>query len=192
MQKPNGYDEVQIGGDFIPPEPGGHHMIIKGVREEKSKSGKDMIVVAFDFAKNDKQPNYFSEQFEKDIRPEKKWPAAGTQYILTMDAKDSNKTSKSFKSFITSFERSNGCEAVWGDKFCAQFKNKKIGGVFGQVEEEYNGEVKKRVRLRWFCEDGKADQQEIPTFKPLNGSSSGSSDNSFVNVPDSVAEEIPF
>ena len=192
MQKPNGYDEVQIGGDFIPPELGGHHMIIKGVREEKSKSGKDMIVVAFDYAKNDKQPNYFSEQFEKDIRPEKKWPAAGTQYILTMDAKDSNKTSKSFKSFITSFERSNGCEAVWGDKFCAQFKNKKIGGVFGQVEEEYNGEVKKRVRLRWFCEDGKADQQEIPTFKPLNGSSSGSSDNSFVNVPDSVAEEIPF
>lgn len=192
MQKPNGYDEVQIGGDFIPPELGGHHMIIKGVREEKSKSGKDMIVVAFDFAKNDKQPNYFSEQFEKDIRPEKKWPAAGTQYILTMDAKDSNKTSKSFKSFITSFERSNDCEAVWGDKFCAQFKNKKIGGVFGQVEEEYNGEVKKRVRLRWFCEDGKADQQEIPTFKPLNGSSSGSSDNSFVNVPDSVAEEIPF
>ena len=191
MNKPNGYDEVQIGGDFTPPELGGHHMIIKGVREEKSKSGKDMIVVAFDFADNDKQPKYFAEQFEKDIRPEKKWPAAGTQYILTMDTKDANKTSRNFKSFITSFERSNGCEAIWGDKFCEQFKGKKIGGVFGQIEEEYNGEVKKRNRLRWFCEDDKVDQQSIPAFKPLNGSS-GSSDTSFVAVPDSAAEEIPF
>lgn len=191
MNKPNDYDEVQIGGDFTPPELGGHHMIIKGVKEEKSKSGKDMISVAFDFAANDKQPNYFADQFEKDIRPEKKWPASGVQYILTMDSKDANKTSKSFKSFITSFERSNGCEAIWGDKFCEQFKGKKIGGVFGQVEEEYNGEVKKRNRLRWFCEDDKVDQQNIPAFKPLNGSASGSSNN-FMSIPDSAAEEIPF
>lgn len=193
MQKPNGYDEVQVGGDFIPPELGGHHMIIKGVREEKSKSGKDMIVVAFDFAKNDKQPNYFADQFEKDIRPEKKWPVAGTQYILTMDSQDATKTSRNFKSFITSFERSNNCEAIWGDKFCDQFVGKKIGGVFGQVEEEYNGEIKKRTRLRWFCEDGKADQQSIPEFKPLKGSSSTSSAAAgFVSVPDNVAEVIPF
>ena len=191
MNKPNGYDEVQIGGDFTPPELGGHHMIIKGVKEEKSKSGKDMISVAFDFAANDKQPNYFADQFEKDIRPEKKWPASGVQYILTMDSKDANKTSKSFKSFITSFERSNGCEAIWGAKFCAQFKGKKIGGVFGQVEEEYNGEVKKRNRLRWFCEDDKVDQQNIPAFKTLNGSASGSSNN-FMSIPDSAADEIPF
>lgn len=193
MLKPNDYDEVQVGGDFTPPELGGHHMIIKGVREEKSKSGKDMIVVAFDFAKNDKQPNYFADSFEKDIRPEKKWPAAGTQYILTMDSQNSTKTSRNFKSFITSFERSNGCEAIWGDKFCEQFKGKKIGGVFGQVEEEYNGEVKKRTRLRWFCEDSKADQQDIPAFKPLKNGSSASSTGDFVNIPDSVAaEEIPF
>lgn len=193
MNKPSGYDEVQVGGDFTPPELGGHHMIIKGVREEKSKNGKDMIVVAFDFAKNDKQPNYFAEMFEKDIRPEKKWPAAGTQYILTMDSQDATKTSKSFKSFITSFEHSNGCEAIWGDKFCDQFKGKKIGGVFGQLEEEYNGEVKKRTKLRWFCEDGKADQQDIPAFKPLKGgSSSTSSNHDFVNIPDGAAEEIPF
>jgi hypothetical protein len=45
MNKPNGYDEVQVGGDYTPIELGGHHLVIKGVREEKSKSGKDMIVV---------------------------------------------------------------------------------------------------------------------------------------------------
>lgn len=190
MQKPNGYDEVQIGGDFTPVELGGHHLIIKGVKEQNSKSGLPMVVVAFDFAKNDKQPGYFSDLFEKDIRPEKKWPNNGTQYILTMDSKDPSKTSKNFKSFITSFERSNNCTAVWGDTFCDQFKGKKIGGVFGVVEDEYNGEVKKRHQLRWFCEDNKADSQSIPAEKLLAPSSSSSSVAN--NVSSSPSEEIPF
>ena len=189
MNKPSGYDEVKVGGDYTPIELGGHHLVIKGVREEKSKNGNDMIVVAFDTAKNDKQPGYFSDQFEKDIRPEKKWPNNGTQYILTMDSQDPTKTSKSFKSFITAFEKSNDCEAIWGDKFCEQFKGKKIGGVFGLVEEEYNGEVKKRHKLRWFCEDSRADSANIPDARLLT---KAVKDNSFVNVPNTDAEEIPF
>lgn len=192
MQKPSGYDEVQIGGDFTPVELGGHHMIIKGVKEQTNKNGEPMIVVAFDFAKNDKQPEYFSELFDKDIRPEKKWPFNGTQYINTMDYQDKSKTSKSFKSFITAFEHSNNTTAVWGDKFCEQFKDKKIGGVFGVVEEEYNGEIKKRHKLRWFCEDNKADSQQIPQEKLLNSSTSPKSSNDFMNIPEGSAEEIPF
>lgn len=192
MQKPNGYDEVKVGGDFTPVELGGHHMIIKGVKEQTNKNGESMIVVAFDFTKNDKQPEYFSELFDKDIRPEKKWPFNGTQYINTMDYQDKSKTSKSFKSFITAFERSNNTTAVWGDKFCEQFKDKKIGGVFGVVEEEYNGEIKKRHKLRWFCEDNKADSQQIPQEKLLNSSTSPKNSNDFMNIPDGSAEEIPF
>lgn len=192
MNKPKGYDEVQVAGDFTPVELGGHHMIIKGVREEKSKSGKDMIVVAFDFAKNDKQPGYFSDLFEKDIRPDKKWPNAGTNYILTMDASDPNKVNKSFKIFITSVERSNGFEVDWGAKFCEQFKGKKVGGVFGLVEEEYNGEVKRRHKLRWFCEDDRAETAKIPEDRLLNRNSNNASVNDFVSIPEGSEEEIPF
>lgn len=194
MNKPQGYDKVQVGGDFTPIELGGHHLIIKGVREEKSKAGKDMIVVAFDFAKNDKQPGYFSDLFDKDIRPDKKWPNAGTQYILTLDSADASKVSRSFKGFITSVERSNGFEVEWGDKFCEQFKNKKVGGVFGLVEEEYNGEIKKRHKLRWFCEDDRADSAAIPADKLLNGvKSSGKPTDSIANnIPADAPEEIPF
>lgn len=191
MQKPSGYDEVQVGGDFTPIELGGHHLVIKGLREETSKSGKPMIVVAFDCAKDDKQPGYFSDLFDKDIRPEKKWPNNGTQYILTMDSKDAGKVSRSFKSFITSVERSNNMTVSWGDKFCEQFKNKKVGGVFGLVEEEYNGEIKKRHKLRWFCEDNRVNDQKVPEAKLLNKPTSSSSSD-FVNVPDGIAEEIPF
>lgn len=191
MNKPTGYDELQVGGDFTPVELGGHHMIIKGVREELSKNGNDMIVVAFDFAKNDKQPNYFTDLFEKDIRPDKKWPNAGTTYILTMDATDNDKVNRSFKRFITAFEKSNDVECDWGNKFCDQFKGKKIGGVFGIVEEEYNGEVKHRHKLRWFCEDSKAETADIPKEKLLN-STVQQRRNEFVAVPDDSPEEIPF
>jgi len=190
MNKPTGYDEVQVGGDFTPIELGGHHMIIKGVREEKSKSGKDMIVVAFDFAKNDKQPGYFTDLFEKDIRPDKKWNNSGTSYVLTMD-QDGTKASRQFKAFITSVERSNDFEVEWGSKFCEQFKNKKIGGVFGIVEEEYNGEVKKRHKLRWFCEDSRVDSAAIPAEKLLNNKPAMDLDG-FVAVPANSPEEIPF
>ena len=190
MNKPTGYDEVKVGGDFTPIELGGHHMIVKGVREEKSKSGKDMIVVAFDFAANDKQPGYFTDLFEKDIRPDKKWNNAGTSYILTMDSQDPQKVNKNFKSFITSIEKSNNMEVEWGNNFCDQFKNKKVGGVFGIVEEEYNGEVKKRHKLRWICEDDRVDGATIPKEKLLN--KTGADVDGFVNVPAGAAEEIPF
>lgn len=191
MNKPEGYDEVKVGGDFTPAELGGHHMVIKAMREDVSSSGKKMLVVAFDFAPNDKQPGYFTDLFEKDIRPEKKWPNAGTQYIVTLDSE--GKASRSFKGFITSVEKSNGFEVAWDDSFCSQFKNKKVGGVFGIVEEEYNGEVKKRHKLRWFCEDDRADGAKIPDAKLLNKTVSATpSADGFVNVPVGTPEEIPF
>ena len=85
MNKPNNYDNTKASGDFTPVELGGHHLIIKQVTETQSKSGRNMLVVLFDMAKNDKQPEYMNEEFKNDIRPEKKWPHAGTSYILTED-----------------------------------------------------------------------------------------------------------
>lgn len=166
MQKPNGYEEVKTGGSYTPPAVGGHKMIIKQVAETKNKNNKDMIVVCFDFDKSDVQPLFFSEEFKNDVRPEKKWPHAGTMYINVED-QNTGDCSKSFKGFITSFERSNNCEAVWGDKFAAQFKNKKIGGVFGEVENEYNGKVSMRHECRWFCEYDKAESANVPNPKYL-------------------------
>lgn len=193
MQKPNNFDEVSAGGDFTPIITGGHHAVIVSVKEQKSATGKDMVVVAIDFAKNDAQPGYFKEQFESDTRADKKWPYQGVQYIVTEDA--DGKCSRSFKSFITSFERSNGVTTNWGDKFVNQFKNKKIGVVYGEVEEEYNGEIRTRRRIRWFCEDTKVDSQNIPEKKYLtntNNTATTPAADSFMNIPEGTDEEIPF
>lgn len=191
MQKPNSYDQVQVG-DFTPVELGGHYAIIKDVKEQKTKTGKDMIAIAIDFASNDKQPGYFMDSFEKDIRPDKKWPYQGVQYIVVLDS--NNKTSRSFKSFINAFEKSNNCEAVWGEAFCRQFKGRRIGVVYGNVEEEYNGEVKTRRRIRWFCEDAAVPTAKIPADKLLDSSrkSATTSSDGFMNVPETAEEEIPF
>ena len=198
MQKPKLFDEVKTSGEFVPIELGGHHIIIKNVEETTSKAGKPMLKVSIDFAKNDSQPDYMANEFKNDIRPDKKWPHAGTQYILTED-KDGN-CSKSFKSFITAFENSNNCGAIWGDKFAAQFKNKKIGGVFGEVENEYNGKTTMRHELRWFCSDDKVDGAAIPDPKYLNGKKAsdvlgggaGGSDQPDVNVAEGTDEEVPW
>lgn len=191
MQKPSSYDEVKVG-EFTPVELGGHHAIIKDVKEQKSQSGKDMIVVAIDFASNDKQAGYFMDSFENDIRPDKKWPFQAIQYIVVVGA--DGKTTRNFKSFITAFEESNGCEAVWGEAFCKQFKGKKIGVVYGNVEEEYNGEVKMRRRIRYFCKDAAVDTAKVPDDKLLNAGNrtATKTNNGFMSIPDGSEEEIPF
>lgn len=193
MQKPNNYDNVQASGDFTPVTPGGHHLVIKKVEESKTKTDKDMIIVAFDMAAGDKQPNYFSNMFTNDIRPDKKWPRSGRQYIVATD--NEGNTSRSFKTFITCVEKSNnGFKTEWGDGFAAQFKGKRIGGVFGIVENEYQGKVTKRTELRWFCEDTKADNAKVPDPKLLPNSNvtvAAPSSDGFMNITGDE-DEIPF
>lgn len=197
MEMPKNYNETKTSGDFTPVEVGGHHLVIKQVSESMSKTNKKMLVVLFDMAKNDKQPEYMSEEFKNDIRPEKKWPHAGTQYILVEDS--NGECTKNFKSFMTSFERSNECSAIWGEKFIGQFKNKKIGGVFGMVENEYNGKTTMRSELRWFCDDAKVDTVTAPQPKLLNTTSNNTQTasapagdpNAFISVEDSD-ESIPW
>ena len=203
MNKPNAYDETQAGGEFTPVELGGHKLVIKQVNETKSKTGKDMIVVLFDFAEDDKQPGHFMEQFQNDIRPDKKWPNQATQYMLTEDAE--GKCTRNFKTFTTCAEHSNaGFSVQWGDKFCQCFKGKKIGGVFGEQMDYYNGEEKKKRVLRWFVSLDKVadatipDMSETKSYKEYkqgvgmpNYGTPG--DDGFMNIPDNIDDsELPF
>lgn len=201
MQKPTAYEETQAQGDWTPIELGGHKLVIKQVNETKSKTGKDMIVVLFDFAEDDKQPGYFMEQFQNDIRPDKKWPNQATQYILTEDAE--GKCTRNFKTFTTCVENSNaGFSVQWGDKFCQCFKGKKIGGVFGLQMDYYNGEEKKKRVLRWFCSLDKVVDAAVPDmsetkaykeYKQGGGMPSGGTFNDgFMNIPDDFEGELPF
>lgn len=200
MQKPNNFDNTQAQGEFIPVELGGHKLVIKQVNETTSKKGKPMVVVLFDFTSDDVQPGYFSKQFKEDIRPDKKWPNQATQYILTED-EDGN-CSRSFKTFITCVEHSNnGFKTQWGDTFERQFKNKKIGGVFGTQMDYYNGREREKRVLRWFVSLDKVSEAIVPEMSEtqayknhINGYPTGAtpSGDGFMNIPDGIDEELPF
>lgn len=194
MNKPNGYDAAQAGGEWTPVELGGHYLIIKNVAEIKSSKGADMIVVSFDFAQSDKQPGYFMDAYKADARAEKKWPNQGTKYIMILDSR-TGQTSRDFKSFITSVEKSNrGFVTQWGDAFSGQFRNRLVGAVFGEVENEYNGIVRMRHELRWWCATGDVAAAKIPTPKYINTATpSGSAANTnFMDIPDTDEEAVPF
>lgn len=196
MNKPNGYEETQAQGSFTPVELGGHYLVIKNVEEKKASNGRDMIVVYFDFAQEDAQAGYFAESFKNDIRPDKKWSNQATKYILVDD--EEGKCSKDFKTFCTCVEHSNnGFKTLWGDNFCAQFKNKKIGGVFGEQMDYYNGEEKKKRVLRWFVSTDRVKDAEVPAISMTNAyknrpTSNVPSGDGFMNVPDGIDEELPF
>lgn len=200
MQKPNNYENTQAQGEFTPVELGGHKLIIKQVNETVSKKGKQMIVVLFDFAPDDIQPGYFTKQFRDDIRPDKKWPNQATQYILTED--ENGDCSRSFKTFITCVEHSNsGFTTQWGDMFEKQFKNKKIGGVFGTQMDYYDGREREKRVLRWFISMDKVADAKIPEMSEtqayknhINGYAPGSTPagDGFMNIPDGIDEELPF
>lgn len=191
MKKPEGYDETQTG-NFTPVNLGGHTAVIKRVQETTSKNGRPMLQIALDFDSKDEQPGYFRQMFDDDNRADKKWPFQGTQYILTED--QNGKCSRSFKSFITSTEESNGAECQWGTSFESWFKNKKIGVVYGEVEEEYQGEIKTRRRIRYFCNYDKAKAADIPAKKIFQGvrPAQPAQTDDFMNIPDVTEEEIPF
>ena len=86
MQKPQDFEQVQAYTGFTPLDAGGHILVIKKVEEAKSKAGRDMLVIYLDTDKTDKQPNYFTEQYKNNQRPDKKWPNNAIVRPLVLDA----------------------------------------------------------------------------------------------------------
>lgn len=197
MLKPNGYDEASAGGEFTPVELGGHYAVVKQVTEMQSSTGKDMIVVLFDFCAPDAQDGYFMESFKNDVREEKKWPFNGSKYIMVNDYNDPKKTSRQFKSFCTCIEKSNNYEIQWGgSSWAQQFKGKKIGVVYGEEEHEYDGKVSMRRVPKWFCNTDAVKTATVPAPKYLNGSGpaqpQAQQNNGFMDLPTGETDSIPF
>ena len=196
MQKPTVYDEAKAGFEAV--NLGGHYAVIKQVSEKNSSTGKPMIVVLFDFDQNDPQKGYFTDMFNSFDKEPKKWPFAGSKYIMVQDYQDPSKTSRNFKSFVTTVEKSNNVKVAWGGaNWGKQFIGKKIGVVYGEEEQEYNGETSMRRVPKWFCLYEKAKDASIPAPKLLPAkapaaSSTDSEIDGFLSLPENTEEEIPF
>lgn len=180
IKKPSNYDNVEIRDfEFIPISLGGHKGIIMKAEEYTSpQSGKTSLKVSVDTTKDDKQPEYFAEQYKNDNRIDRKWSNSAIKYVPI--GEEENQV-KMLKAFITAYENSNGCQFDWG-KDWEQLKGKKIGLVFGP--EEYinqNGDLKLNNKLREFRSIDKVDNIKIPKVKKL--------DNSYVDYEEYIASK---
>ena len=169
IKKPSNWDAVEVTEfDFTPIELGGHKGIIMKAEEYTSpQSGKTSLKVSVDTAKDDKQPEYFAEQYKNDTRIDRKYPNGAIKYIPL--GEEENQV-KMLKAFITSYENSNSCQFDW-NKNWDQLTSKKIGLVFG-MEEYLNqeGKLKTVNKLREFRSIDKVDNIKIPKVKLLDGS----------------------
>lgn len=202
MQKPNNYDTTQAAGEFEPIKLGGHKMVIKQVSEKKSQGGLDMLVILFDFAEGDEQAGYFMKQFENDIRPDKKYPNAGTNYMVIDESVEYGV--RNLKTFIICVEKSNpGFTVKWIDDFGQQFRGKLIGGIFRSEKDWYDGREVKRHKLAWFRSIEGIKDTDIPEERTTKAyddhlkeeaimGANPTGPDGFMNIPDGAQEELPF
>jgi hypothetical protein len=196
MNKPAGYDDVNI--DITEkPTVGGHKCIIVKVIEQKSSTGKEQLEIWLDMAGDDSQPMLFSNQFMANTNENKKWPCRF--WITSYETEDFGK--RSLKRFVTAAEDSNASFFVqWGPVFADCLKGKRIGVVFGEEENDWNGRIFTLVKPRYFCGILKLDEQPIPekktlkpetaAFKPAAGING---QEGFLQVPDGLGDEgLPF
>ena len=169
IKKPSNYDNVEVMEfDFTPIELGAHKGIIMKAEEYTSpQSGKTSLKVSVDTSKDDKQPEYFREQYKNDVRIDRKWSNSAIKYVPIGEEESQVKM---LKAFITAYENSNNCQFDW-NKDWEQLTGKKIGIVFGMEEyENQAGELKTVNKLREFRSIDKIDNIKIPKVKLLDGS----------------------
>ena len=167
IAKPKKYDEINIIEEYEKISLGGHKGIIMKAEEYTSpQSGKTSLRVSVDTSKDDKQPEYFKEQYKNDNRIDKRWSNSAIKYISL--GEEENQV-KMLKAFITAYENSNNCQFDW-NKDWEQLTGKKIGLVFGMEEyESQDGSLKTNNKLREFRSIDKVENIKIPKVKLVEG-----------------------
>ena len=170
-------------GEYEKIKLGGHICEIKEAKIEKSKSERDMLVIAFDIAEGE-NAGYYKRKFDNmaQTTTDAKWP--GVHRILLQDLEGN--CNKFFKGFITSVEASNpGYKWVWDEK---TLKGKKFGAVYGR--EQYrgiDGNLKFANKIRFIRAADKVKDAEIPEDKLLKEDTSTSAWNAVIDD-----ENVPF
>lgn len=187
MEKVQGYEEAQaITGEYERLNAGGYICKIISAKEEKSKSGKRMLVLALDIVEGDKK-DFFRNRFNDNSNPDKKWPA-GAIYRQMLEGE---KAAGFLKGLMTSLEASNdGFKWDWDEKKLVDLK---CGAIFGEEEyEKMDGSVGTTTKVK-FIRTIKAIQDgnfKVPELKKLP--EKGEAFEDFVNSVTSDKDDLPF
>lgn len=145
IQIPNDYDSARAYDGSAAPRltPGGHICRIRGTRVEQSRSGSDMLVVAFDIIEEGEFNGYFQRRFEraKSYNAYANWPGVFRASILTADGR----TNGYFKGFIEAVEASNASYSFRQSGGNETMLNGKLVG-FNFGEEDYRSSIDNSVK----------------------------------------------
>lgn len=192
MQQYRNWNNVQAAGEFKPLKPGGYVLQIKAAREETSRNGNPMLVIAFDIAEGEFK-GYYNDLFAKNTAADRKWPNGGIHRImLPVDngTDEDNKQMSKLKGFVNAVAESNrnyNPNEYWNIE---QLKGKLVGGLFRREEyENQKGERKWTTKLAWPCSVPriKSGDFEVPEDRPLPETTS----NTYGAFPQAPANSYP-
>lgn len=192
MRKPNDYDSTQAYTQSKALPAGGYVCVIKKLEETTSKRGNAILKVFIDIAEGE-YANFFMEKWANRKRfseygDKANYPIDGTSFINCYD--NEGNTNRTFKSFIEAFKAS-GNDFEWGERFEEQFRNGKIGIIFGREENEYNGRTYWKSKAKFFTtvEAVRTGDYTVPDDVPLDIIPQGMSETDFFQQVD---EALPF
>lgn len=170
---------------------GGYICKILAVMKEKSKAGKEMLVVNFDIAEGDFK-DYYMERYKNATRDqnnpvEPKWK--GKYYLLL----EGDGYEGRLKAFTTSVEESNSNYTWdWNEE---SLKGKLFGAIFREEEYIYNGEVRTNCKI-WQPRSVKRIRDndfELPRKKELSEEEKAKINAPFVDTFQPITEDdLPF
>lgn len=200
MKQFSGLTEAQeaakaIGGQRLPA--GAYVCRVLAVKYQEGTNGNsDSIAIQFDIEEGE-LAGFFKKQYEENTQEDKKYKGKTSIYCPKDDGSEKDGwTKRSFGGWINAFEDSNpGYKWDWDE---SKWKNKVIGIVFGETGTVIEGKAIVYTEARFGCDaqlvrDGKA---PIAKFKEREGYkealASATQPTDFVNVPDGIAEELPW
>ena len=185
------YETTKAYGDQVLPK-GGYVLKIMGAEICNNKVGQ-YVKIGVDIAEGEYK-DYFANDYKNQQSEDKKWRG---NYLLNVPKDDGSEkdgwTKRKFKTVIEAIEESNpGYHFDWDEK---KFKGKLIGGLFNEREYEANGAVKRATNLAQLCsvEKIRKGTYQLPDDKLLSTSGGATSSTpGFMNIPDGVADNLPF
>lgn len=199
MKQFNGYADAAknarlTGGAKLPE--GAYVANIMNVKYVPGENGNsDRIDIQFDIAEGEYK-GFFKKQYEENTQEDKKWKGKTSIYVPKDDGSEKDEwTKNSFAKWTNALEDSNtNYKWDWDEN---KWKGLSIGLMFALTGNVIEGKevTYTEVRYPMSVENAKKPDVKIPAIKKRNGYTGNApvpTDNSFVTVPDSVAEEIPF
>jgi len=200
MKQFNGFEDAQKNARYTGsaklPE-GAYVANIMNVKYVPGENGNsDRIDIQFDIADGEYK-GFFKKQYEENTQEDKKWKGKTSVYVPSDDGSERDGwTKNTFAKWTNALEDSNS-KYKW-DWDESKWKGLKVGLMFALTGNVIEGKEVTYTEVRYplSVEEAKKPDIKIPAIKKRNGytgnSSSAPTDNSFVNVPDGVEEEIPF